>query len=727
MTTSHPFARVGGHQGSEVVLQGDKVRRRHLVLIAFSNSVYCIDLVASAKNGKQSGYWMDSETPLQIGVFTIHARVVTPEGQLITVRPQASDNFRSTLELNPPRLEVVRRGEPVGRFLLRKQFTCFGRSPGNRIWVRSQYLSQFHLLFVRDETGLWLVDLLSANKPIVNGYPRESGPLRGPSTRILVGTVMLKLANLPVANRADRDSRQEYLVPAEETQLPPISKKISEPGEESFAEGGVDSAPVEDELDETSLSVLIPDENHEPPVAAVKAKDSLADLLMQLSEARSALASERTLVSELREHVARHAEQESRLEQRIAEFRFQLNAKEAEIRRLASEVESAQTKQEAVRKELAKALAQVESFRADAEAATRAWKDEERIRGESDRRLEELHAQLNTLESSLEARYKIRQDEFVAKIRQLEKQLLDQAAKVEQEMARNDLIRREAEEKTRLLEQKCLELQAAVDSEKSRNISLQDNAIREEKRTRIERDRELEVLRSEMKALESDFQARFEALGNDHKAKVSQLEKQLRERDDRLEQEKARLELIRHEADENARLLQQKCSELNAAVEEANSRYIAIQSAAEEKSRRLERQCLEQEVEIKKEKARCASLQSAITGLEHELTARAEAESLRLEAFKSSPDLTDRNADSHTPASSILLSEKEAQLNEQAAEIELAKEQLERARTAFERELAAGGSQLMVLMNLDRDRRERSWWNRLLTFWRKRPDDGENS
>ncbi len=727
--TDQPFARIGGHKDSEVVLEGERVRRRHLILIAFTNGIYCIDLIASAKNGKQTGSWLDSEIPLKVGAFVIHAHAVTPQGEQISVRPQNTENFRLTLELDPPRLEVVRRGEPVGRFLLRKQFTCFGRSPGNRIWVRSQYLSQFHLLFVRDETGLWLIDLLSANKPIVNGHPQEFGPLHGPSARILVGTLMLKLTNLPEAKRPGREKGPELRASRREKKSCPLPDEISVPVKESIPslETGFDSVPEGDELDETSLSVLVFNEGITPRVTAVKANDSLADLLMQLSEAKSALDSERSLVIELREHVGKHAEQESRLEQRIADLERQLNLKDSEIGRRASALESSQLNLESARKELGETLVRIESLRADAEAATHLLQEERRIRAENDRELEELRSQVQSLESGIEARHGNRRDENEEKIRRLEIQLLDQAAKTEQEKARNDVILRKTEEKVHWLEQQCLELTSTIESGESRIHLLQNDARQEEKRIRAEHERELAEIRSQLLAQESAHQSRLNSLNEEHHQKVSQLKKQLRDRAEELEQEKARIDRIRTESDEKVRILEQKHAELSAAIEANNSRAMAIPTGAEEEIRRLQHQYAELDTRFNNEKSRCTFLQEEVENLRQELSARADADRIRIEEAQSVADRTADDAASLSLATMNQLAEKEKQLETMAEEIKLAKEQLERARTAFERELAAGGSQLMVLMNLDRDRRERSWWHRVLHSWRKKPGTDESS
>src|SRR5687768_9766129 len=69
-----PFARVGSHPDSEVVLDDPGVAKRALYLHATSDGVFCLDLDIEDSVAQKRGRWMLPEDAIQLGPYTLSVR-----------------------------------------------------------------------------------------------------------------------------------------------------------------------------------------------------------------------------------------------------------------------------------------------------------------------------------------------------------------------------------------------------------------------------------------------------------------------------------------------------------------------------------------------------------------------------------------------------------------------------------------------------------------------------
>jgi len=165
-----PYARIGWHPDSEIVLQGAHVAKRALYLHATPEGVFALNLDREEAPLDHHGRWVGSQEVLALGDFRLKVRLASGDRETVP----DSDPVRWG-SASPP-LPVVRIFcgpllKDKRRF--RARLNILGRRPQCALQLRGQRVSSFHAALFWDQRRLWCIDLLSGNGTFLNGNSIE--------------------------------------------------------------------------------------------------------------------------------------------------------------------------------------------------------------------------------------------------------------------------------------------------------------------------------------------------------------------------------------------------------------------------------------------------------------------------------------------------------------------------------------------------------------------------
>jgi hypothetical protein len=165
-----PYARIGWHPDSEIVLQGAHVAKRALYLHATPEGVFALNLDREEAPLDHHGRWVGSQEVLALGDFRLRVRLASGDRETVP----DSDPVRWG-SASPP-LPVVRIFcgpllKDKRRF--RARLNVLGRRPQCALQLRGQRVSSFHAALFWDQRRLWCIDLLSGNGTFLNGNSIE--------------------------------------------------------------------------------------------------------------------------------------------------------------------------------------------------------------------------------------------------------------------------------------------------------------------------------------------------------------------------------------------------------------------------------------------------------------------------------------------------------------------------------------------------------------------------
>ena len=155
----NPFALVGRHSRAHVVLDDMGVRKRAILLLAIDGGIYCAYLDVEQASQEQPGRWLKDDEPLQLGPFTLTAR-------LASGTPLASPgwNPQKTRGAYPiPVIHIYCGTLLKDRRRLRHPLVMIGRRPQCALRLRGEAVSSFHCLLYWCDQRLWCLDLASSN------------------------------------------------------------------------------------------------------------------------------------------------------------------------------------------------------------------------------------------------------------------------------------------------------------------------------------------------------------------------------------------------------------------------------------------------------------------------------------------------------------------------------------------------------------------------------------
>ncbi|MHB1033368.1 MAG: FHA domain-containing protein [Pirellulales bacterium] len=191
VATEKPFARIGCHQSSEIVLAEREARLRSLYLHATENGIYCASLLPPWLDRPRFNGWIVENEALSLGCYRITASFADgdqpPDSGLPDLLARGSTGPAA------PELEVSARShdqQPTRR-RLNRCLTLVGRSEPANLCLGNRTVSRIHCVLYWDGLALWVVDLLSGNGTRLEGRPVETA-LLGPGGSLELGDVQLR-------------------------------------------------------------------------------------------------------------------------------------------------------------------------------------------------------------------------------------------------------------------------------------------------------------------------------------------------------------------------------------------------------------------------------------------------------------------------------------------------------------------------------------------------------
>ena len=171
-----PFARVGSHPNSEVVLDDPGVAKRALYLHATSDGVFCLDLDIEDSVAQKRGRWMLPHDVVQLGPYSLSVRLAS--GAAAADHPPASPVAWGSAGLPLPVINVHCQRLLKDKRRFRARLNVVGRRPQCALQLRGARVSSFHCLLFWDQRRLWAVDLLSSNGTQLNGEKFDCGEIQ---------------------------------------------------------------------------------------------------------------------------------------------------------------------------------------------------------------------------------------------------------------------------------------------------------------------------------------------------------------------------------------------------------------------------------------------------------------------------------------------------------------------------------------------------------------------
>jgi hypothetical protein len=169
-----PFARIGRHESSEVVLPNKDAPHRGVYLHATQAGVFFVHLASSpSRSDKDAQGWLAPGQILNVGQYKI---AVELNGQ---AKPDVALPDSEGQDAQPPHpvLMVVDHGKTVAHLPLRRKFSVVGRDEHSTLRLTDSQVSMSHCVLYREEGRLWAIDLLSSNGTSIAGQPLESASI----------------------------------------------------------------------------------------------------------------------------------------------------------------------------------------------------------------------------------------------------------------------------------------------------------------------------------------------------------------------------------------------------------------------------------------------------------------------------------------------------------------------------------------------------------------------
>jgi hypothetical protein len=197
-TTEKPYARVGAHAKSDVVLSGPGVPRRGLYLHATHAGVFCARLSDEDSAAEPGRGWLLPDHEVPLGPYRISAHLAGGRPETGDWGPQALEpdlEARGSAEAPYPVIAVSFAGREVARRRLGRRLTVVGRCRPSTLPIWGSDLSAPHLVFCWEAGVLWAIDLVSRKGTRLDGAPVEAAqlPLGGSVT---LGDVELTYSGL---------------------------------------------------------------------------------------------------------------------------------------------------------------------------------------------------------------------------------------------------------------------------------------------------------------------------------------------------------------------------------------------------------------------------------------------------------------------------------------------------------------------------------------------------
>jgi len=166
ITLDRPYARVGSHPNSEILIPD--IEKRTLYLHATEAGVFCLDLRGQGLSGSQNlGVWLAPDAHLNLGTCSLTVALEPSSNE--QPLPAHSLLARGLSNDSTPVFRVTCKDGPKVRYRLRRQLTLVGRYATSGLNLSGATVSSPHCVLYRDHGRIWCIDLLSGNGTYHNG------------------------------------------------------------------------------------------------------------------------------------------------------------------------------------------------------------------------------------------------------------------------------------------------------------------------------------------------------------------------------------------------------------------------------------------------------------------------------------------------------------------------------------------------------------------------------
>jgi len=170
-----PFARLGSHDLSEVLIPDKGVARRKLYFHATDDGVFFVDLTRVASATSRPRGWLSPDDCIKLGPYRVWAELIPPatgQGGPRGETPADLEANGTAAEPQPVMVMSV-HGKEIARRDLTRRLTVLGRRRPSTLRVTSRSVSATHCVLYWESGILWVVDLLSGNGTRLQGQRIE--------------------------------------------------------------------------------------------------------------------------------------------------------------------------------------------------------------------------------------------------------------------------------------------------------------------------------------------------------------------------------------------------------------------------------------------------------------------------------------------------------------------------------------------------------------------------
>lgn len=171
-----PYARIGSHPRSEVILDGPDVPSHGLYLHATDRGIFCCQLWDSSDQPTTYRGWV---TPDQgIPFFDCQIFASFTDGPEPVVDPEWMLDEKGSAQLPVPVIYLLVNEERRATYRVYRRLTIVGRERPSALRLKSEYISLTHCVLYWQDGKLWFVDLLSSNGTEKRGRKCEAERFR---------------------------------------------------------------------------------------------------------------------------------------------------------------------------------------------------------------------------------------------------------------------------------------------------------------------------------------------------------------------------------------------------------------------------------------------------------------------------------------------------------------------------------------------------------------------
>jgi len=169
-----PYARLGSHSSSEVLIPDKRIARRRFYFHATDDGVFCVNFSHLKKTVDQSRGWLDPDDTIKMGPYRISAGLAGSAEARPKSKTVPDLEARETAAEPRPVLAMSIKGKEVDEREVRRQLTVLGRRVPSTLRITSYSVSSTHCVLYWDSGLLWVVDLISANGTKLHGRRVEA-------------------------------------------------------------------------------------------------------------------------------------------------------------------------------------------------------------------------------------------------------------------------------------------------------------------------------------------------------------------------------------------------------------------------------------------------------------------------------------------------------------------------------------------------------------------------